>query len=314
EFRKDVLSEANRLCIPSKVKMELGSLPLFTTEGEQDLAFKRTGFALHRYRQNFDKLRRVPASDTNPYRDLKQDAQPTDPRVIDWNKRHPEGDTDYSDRTGGYGQTSRGIRSSVAYMVHIYCTSHPGPNTAPSNTGLHATIQDFRAGMFDGIEHIGQVEHLRSQLHYRLWTMQVANQFARLLNLNKVPRIQDFDSETINLDLADLQNENWQVIMPFNLFQPPQTFGNWGKEFRKPARYLAYAFAASGYGPQAVSQMLPKVLERTIKVVSKRKVSAFSESGGERRQASIGAMMKLMSSPRKKQRRSLASAGWMPTP
>ncbi|KAI4271182.1 MAG: hypothetical protein LQ337_006196 [Flavoplaca oasis] len=313
EFRKDVLSEANRLCIPSKVRMELGSLPLFTTEGEQDPAFKRTGFGLYRYQQNFDKLRRVPASDTNPYRDLKEDAQPSDPRVIDWNKRHPEGDTDYSDRTGGYGQTSRGIRSSVTYMVHRYCTSYPGPKTAPSNTGLHATIQDFRAGMFDGIEHINQVEHLRSQLHYRLWTMQVANQFARLLNLNKVPRIQDFNTEKIDLDLVDLQNENWQVIMPFNLFQPPQSFGNWGKEFRKPARYLAYAFAASGYGPQAVSQMLPKVLERTIKAVSKRKVSAFSESGGERRQASFGAMMKLMSSPRKKQRRSLASAGWMPT-
>lgn len=313
EFRKDVLKEANRLCIPSKVTMELGSLPLFTTEGEQDPAFRRTGFALHRYRQNFDKLKRVPASDTNPYRDFKQVAQPTDPRVIDWNKRHPEGDTDYSDRTGGYGQTSRGLRSSVGYMVHIYCTSHPGPKTAPSNIGLYATIDHFRVGLFDGPENIGQLEHLRSQLYYRLWTMQLANQFARLLNLNKVPRIQDFDQEKINLDLADLRNENFQVIVPFHLFQPPQSFGNCGKAYRKPTMYLAYAFAASGYGPQAVTQMLPKVLEKTIKAVSKRKVSAFSESGGERRQASMGAMMKLMSSPRKKQRRSLASAGWMPT-
>lgn len=311
QFRKDLLSEANRLCIPSKVNMELGSLPLFTTEGEQDPAFKRTGFALHHYKHNFDKLRRVPASDTNPYRDLKQDAQPTDPRVIDWIKRHPEGDTEYSDRTGGYGQTSRGIRSSVNYMIHIYCNSHPGPKTAPSYTGLHSTIQYFLCGGLDGTEKIVQLEHLRSQLHYRLWTMQVANQFARWLNLNKVPRIQDLDFEKMNLDLVDLQNENYKAIVPFNLFHPPTVLGSWGMEFRKPGRYLAYAFAASGYGPRQINEMLPRVLDRTIKAVSKRKVSAFSEGGGERRQASIGAMMKLMSSPRKKQRRSLLSAGWM---
>ncbi|KAL8635524.1 MAG: hypothetical protein Q9226_009348, partial [Calogaya cf. arnoldii] len=278
---------------------------------EHDPAFKRTGFGLHNYRQNFDKLRRVPPSDTNPYRDLKQDVQPTDPRVIEWNKRHPEGDTEYSDRTGGYGQTSRGIRSSVGYMVHIYLSSHPGPRTAPSNTRLYSMIDHFRSGGLDGIENISQLEHLRSQLHYRLWTMQVANQFARWLNLNKVPRIQDFDFEKINHDLVDLQNENYKVIVHFHLFHPPDTFGDWGMEFQKPARYLAYAFAASGYGWREVKEMLPKVLEKTVKAVSKRKVSAFSEGGGERRQASIGALTKFMSSPRKKQRRSLVSAGWM---
>ncbi|KAL8769059.1 MAG: hypothetical protein Q9209_004845 [Squamulea sp. 1 TL-2023] len=314
QFRMDILGEANRLCIGSKIGMELGSLPMFTTEGDQDPAFRRTGFALHRYKDNFDKLRRVPASDTNPYRDLKQDVQPNDPRVIDWEKRHPEGDTDYSDRTGGYGQTSRGIRSSVRYMIQIYCNSHPGPKTLPSNTSLHSTISHFLSGGLDGAENLRQVLWLRSQLLYRLWAMQEANQLTRWLNLNKVPRIQDFDFKKINLDLVDLQTKIFEAIIPFGLFFPPDVSDSWGMTFRKPARYLAYAFAASGYGPRDVEEMIPKVLEKTIKAVAKRKASSFQEDGGDRRQASIGTMMKLMSSPRKKQRRSLLSAGWMQKP
>ncbi|KAI4241541.1 MAG: hypothetical protein L6R40_004521 [Gallowayella cf. fulva] len=313
QFRRDVVTEANRLCLPKNIEIGVGSLPLFTTEGGIEPAFQRTGFGLHYFKSNFDQLRRIPASDVSPYFDRKRDAQPTDPDVIEWTKRHPETERSYSDRTGGYGSTRRGIRSSTKYMVHVYCKSHPGEREQPSNTVLHRSIDLFLAGAFNGENNLDKVLTLRSQLQYRLWAMAKANQVAKWLNLNKVPRIHDFNFKEADPKLVTNMKENYEHVHHFRLFSPPDvSAGNYGKFFNKPTQYLAYAFAASDYYPSDIRELLRRILNETVEEVTKRKVSMFHQSGSQRGKESAGKMNQILESPRKKRktRMSLASADW----
>ncbi|KAL8710684.1 MAG: hypothetical protein Q9220_004702 [cf. Caloplaca sp. 1 TL-2023] len=311
QYRRDVVSEANRLCTPAKFELGMGSLPLFTTEGDGEKAYHRTGFALHNYKANFDRLKRVPPSDAHPYRDFKRDAQPGDQDVLDWENRHPEvTDMTFPERTGWYGSTRRGMASSTIYFAKKYTSSFPGLKEQPSNTTLHSNIMLLFAG---GVTDPDHLERIRSQIMYRNWMMDRANKYAKWLNLNKVPRIQNFDMHDRNLDRAILQKakDNFGAVHRFRLFNRPDIYSRfYGHFFMKPTQYLAHAFAASGYGTDDIERMIPKVIEVTIREVTKRRVISITEDGSQRAKDSVRGMTDVVKSSHKRQRSSLPS-GWV---
>ncbi|KAI4215227.1 MAG: hypothetical protein LQ351_002123 [Letrouitia transgressa] len=312
QHREDVLREANRLCIPDKIYM--GSLPLFTTEGDDDKAFRRTGIALHYYQANFDRLKRVPASDKHPFVDKKRDVQPGDPEVKAWEVRHPQGDHTLAGRTGYYGSTRRGMRSSVIYLARIYTRSLPGAREQPSNTHLHKEIDRFYGGLLAGDTE--RIERLRSQLLYRIWMLRRANNYARWLNLNKVPRIEELDIlRGLDKNIYEKAQDLFPIMHEYRLFAKPDFSGEYyGKFFMKPAQYLAYAFAASGYGPADVHRLIKTMLEQNVREVSVRRANILANTGSRRTKHSIDRMTDVVDalrSPRKRQRASLASTGWM---
>ncbi|KAI4182248.1 MAG: hypothetical protein L6R41_006093 [Letrouitia leprolyta] len=310
DLTRDIVAEANRLCIPARMETAGGSLPIFTTEGGSDRFYERTHLQLYKYRENFEQLPRIPASDPHPYSDKKRDLQPNDPEVEAWNKRHPEVSLpEYSDRTGSYGTTRRGIRRSTHFLAHRYMSSLPGDDSSSKNIHLHKMIRQFKAGMLN--HNMAAIEDLRRQLLYRLWMTQRANQYAQTLNLNKLPSIERWDGR-IPGDQA-IQNRfdvNWAIIQEANVFARPDAGTGWGHFYGKPIRYLAVAFALSNYQADEVKKLI-SIVQNSIKASTRGKVTTVL--GSKRCIGSISQFKSMMQpkSPRKRHRSSLASTGWM---
>lgn len=317
ELSRAILAEANRLCIPAqreKFGSQLfGSLPLFTTAGANDYFYERSNMQLHRYKANFDQLRRIPSSDPHPFLDKKHDYSENDPIVKAWESRNPAAaDPEFNDRTGGYGTTGRGIRSSTKMLALRYMSSFPGDDSMAKNIRLHKKIGDFFGAMLDHDK--SAIENLRSQLLYRLWMMQKANEYRDGLNLNKLPPVDQWDGRIPDEAYAQkFQKANFDVILEANIFRYPDYAhgATWGLAYLKPLHYLAHAFAASGYGPDQVRILLQLMAERN-KVVEKKK--AITVLGSKRLAGSISDLKDLMGgkSPRKRHRSSLSQTGWMP--
>ena len=168
--------------------------------------------------------------------------------------RHPE-DADFNcgSKTGDDGKTERGMMaSSVADLARHYLAGRPGRRNNPSNTALYSDIELFKAGYFSG-DHEA-IEKIRSQLLYRTWCAKSANSYHEVMNLNNVPAIEEWDQENPGPATA-LAKENFAVIRSSGLFRRPDaSLGYWGQVWQKPFHYLAYAFAASGYGPDDISR------------------------------------------------------------
>lgn len=289
EVCKAIVVEANRLCVQGSTSFgSIGSTPMFTPEGGHDKFRRRTGYALANYKENFDRLVRVPASDTDPVRDNKRlvDEIP-DVEIKDWQARHPEGSPGFQDRTGGYGETRRGMKSSLTYLAAKYMRSKPGPREEPANTSLHSQIELFFSGTFDTDD--GKIEEIRSMVLYRTWMMRSANSYREWLNLNKVPVIEAWDQGKPGKAI-NLAKQNLPLVRGSGLFQRPDAAkGHWGQTWQKPFFYLAYAFAASSYGPKDIPRLLLRLkenqrsstLRRTIRFMtlpnSKKSVRELSE-------------------------------------
>lgn len=83
---------------PSQRHTGHGSSPLFADTKSQEKFGARTGYHLHRYKENHDKLPTAQSSDPRPKRDGVDDD-------------HPEA-------TGGYGGTGRGL-----FSPRLTCTN-----------------------------------------------------------------------------------------------------------------------------------------------------------------------------------------------
>ncbi|KAI4170253.1 MAG: hypothetical protein LQ343_005136 [Gyalolechia ehrenbergii] len=310
DLTRDIMAEANRLCIPARLETAGGSLPLFTSEGGSDRFYERTHLQLHTYRHNYEQLPRIAASDPHPFMDKKRDVQPNDQEVKAWEKRHPEVSLpEYSDRTGGYGTTRRGIRRSTYFLAHRYMSSLPGDNSMAKNIQLHNMIRRFNAGILDN--DMTAIEELRRHLLYRLWMLQRANQYAEALNLNKLPPIEQWDGRvTDDRQMEKRYDTNWTIIQEANIFTRPDAGTGWGQFYSKPMRYLAYSFALSGYEGEEVKKLL-SIMQNAIKASTSMKVRTFM--GSKRSAGSISILRDIVQpkSPRKRHRSSLASTGWM---
>lgn len=305
-----VINEAHRLWVQLG-----GSTPMFTQDGGHDKFWKRTGFSLADYKRNFDRLDKVPASDAKPLLDRKRHvADVSEEERLAWEARHPEAaDLEFGSRTGGYGGSRRGISGSLIYLARRYASSHPGPRNSPSNTSLHNDIELFFSGAFD--EDLEYIEEIRSQVLYRTWAMRSANNYREWLNLNKVPVIQEWDQDNPGKPLA-FATENLPMIRGSGLFRrPDSTLGYWGQVWQKPFYYLAYAFAASGYGPSEVPKLLRLLKENQRKTTIRRKNHFMTMP---RSQKSVEQMSDILESTWRKsgvkrKRRSLEEAGLMPS-
>lgn len=113
EFTTALLAEMHRLCLLANIEEGFGSSPVFSDPKSQEKFWKRTGYSLHHYKGNYDKLPTAPASDPHPKRNRKMfEAGLIDgdnPEIVAWRERHPLiVDEDFPEATGGYGRTIRG--------------------------------------------------------------------------------------------------------------------------------------------------------------------------------------------------------------
>ena len=287
EVCRAITSEANRLWVQLG-----GSTPMFTLEGGHDKFWQRTGFSLADYKKNYDRLKKVPASDPNPYTDRKRKVEDiSDEEFKAWQLRHPEdADQDFGSRTGGYGKTRRGLEASLTYLANRYMASRPGPRNAPSNTALQDDIEMFRAGRFAG--DLDAIERIRSQVLYRTWMMRKANDYRKWMNLNKVPVIEEWDEDRPGTAVG-LAKANLPIVKGAGLFSRPDAKqGYWGQVWQKPARYLAYAFAASGYGPREVPKHL-EFLKQTQQNITTLQTKRYTQMPTAKR--SISQMSEILS-------------------
>ena len=309
ELCQDIISEASRLCL-----RVTGSKPMFTPEGGHDKFWKRTGIPLADYKKNYDRLEKVPASDANPIKDTKRPLDEISMKEIAaWEARHPEeAKLEFGSRTGGYGRTTRGMQSSLEYLANQYLRSKPGARNMPANTALHNDIELFlrRPWAYD-YEHI---EMIRSQILYRTWAMRSANSYREWLNLNKVTTIEKWDGANQGKDFPYVE-ENLAMVRASGLFQRPDTIhGYWGQRWQKPFYYLAYAFAASGYGPRDLPKLLSSLKGYNQKITLRKKKYYLTLPNS---MTSVRQMSEIMESTWKKsttkrKRRSLEDAGLMP--
>ncbi|KAL8803012.1 MAG: hypothetical protein Q9182_003438 [Xanthomendoza sp. 2 TL-2023] len=302
-----VTAEASRLWVQCG-----GSTPMFTKDDGHDKFWKRTGFSLADYQRNYDRLERVPASDPNPYRDSKRRVSEVSQSEYEaWKARHPEdADEEYSTRTGGYGKTRRGLGTSLTYLASRYMASLPGPRNAPSNTALQSDIELFRAGYHNN--DLDTIERIRSQILYRIWMMQLANKIRAYLNLNKVPVIEKWNQENPG-PAYQLAKENLRLVREAKIFKRPDAKGYWGQAWQKPYLYLAYAFAASEYGPADIPKYLTKVtqMQHNFATYKVREYAQFSTSHGSVRHMAEILKRSWGKSQQRQKRTSLEEAGMM---
>ncbi|KAL8750750.1 MAG: hypothetical protein Q9199_006867 [Rusavskia elegans] len=221
-------------------------------------------------------------------------------------------DTTYNSRTGGYGRTRRGLRASLTYLANQYLTSYPGPRNAPSNTGLQYHIELFNAGQIGN--DIDFIEQTRSQVLYRIWMMQLANRYRKILNLNKISVIEAWNQERPGPIPTTLAQANLKVIREARLFrQPDAAKGYWGQRWQKPALYLAYAFAASEYGPEDIPKHLKKLaqMEASFTAYKTQEYSKLPTAQNSMRQMSDILKRSWGKSQQKPKRTSLEEAGML---
>lgn len=124
ELTATLVAEMHRLCLPVNIRDGYGSSPVITDPKSQEKFWRRTGYRLHHYKENYNKL---PTSDPRPKVDGKWfkagcvDAN--DPKILSWKERHPMVlDEDFPMATGSYGRTRRGLLSSYTmnYLIQQY--------------------------------------------------------------------------------------------------------------------------------------------------------------------------------------------------
>ena len=263
ELTTALIAEMNRLCLPVNINARYGSSPVFTDTGSQEKFWRRTGYGLHRYKENYDKLPTAPPSDPHPKRNRKKfaaefvDGNETD--IVSWNARHPNiVDEDYPEATGGYGRTRRGLLSSLnmQYLVRKYLQSNPGSHTIEHKVLMHLIREFYDTSMNDD-----RKLHLRGLLISRLQMNKQANQDVKLLGLYRVRSIEEWGmAQTC---------EEYEYTTFINFFDrisssglydsTPRSNGKKSRYYRKPAQYLAAAMALAGYHEAEVENGIGKL-------------------------------------------------------
>lgn len=190
-------SQMHRLCLPVNIP-EYGSSPMFSDPSSQEKFWKRTGYELHTYAQNYAGLKKIPPSDPHPKRDRKRfEAGLIDsshPDIVAWEKRHPNViDEDYPEATAGYGSTRRGLTSkaNMRYLISRYMESQKGSEKYQESRMAMNLIRAYASGSLDN-EHL---IILRKLFIYRISLNKVANQYASALGFYKLPAIKDWNAQ-----------------------------------------------------------------------------------------------------------------------
>lgn len=213
------------------------------------------------------RLRKLPASDPHPKRDRKRfNADYIDdnhPDVVAWKQRHPGLlDEDYPEATAGYGGTRRGIHSmgSINYLVRLYLNSQPGNMEVSKHKLMMGLIRSFYNGRSNEEDKLG----LHRVLITRLELNQRANQYARALNLYKLPKIERWNAvngyQTESYDHATFRCF-LKLVSDSHIFHlnPENIRIRYSPYYRKPAQYLAAGMAAAGYNENDVTAAIDKI-------------------------------------------------------
>ncbi|KAF5857449.1 hypothetical protein ETB97_005763 [Aspergillus alliaceus] len=265
EYRKlttQISAEMNRLCLPANITAFYGSSPVFSDRESQEKFWRRTGYSLHDYQTNFDKLHTIPPSDPHPKRDRKRfSADSTDgthPDILAWEQRH-QGviDEDYPEATGGYGATSRGLVApgSMRYLINRYLRAKPRLE-APEHKALWGRWRMYNK---DQLSHEQKVA-LRRELLVYLHMNTMVNQYTMVLGLYKLTNIEswtlastarEYDRDTFG-DVSDAIARSRILHI-----EPPNKLR--AHYHRKPSQYLAASMLLAGYNKWDVEEAIAKL-------------------------------------------------------
>lgn len=155
--------------------------------------WRRTGYHLHRYKENYDKLPTAPALDSHLKKFEADFVDRDEPDIPFWKERHPNTfDEDFPEATGGYDGTRRGLLSSftMKYLVRQYLQSKPGAQLI-EHRALMQSVRQFYEDALNDDEKL----QLRRLLISRLQMNKRANQYAKILGLYRVSAIEKWSLE-----------------------------------------------------------------------------------------------------------------------
>lgn len=265
EMTTALVAEMHRLCLPVNIQAGYGSSPVFTDNESQEKFWRRTGYDLHRYLENYNRLLTIPASDPHPKRNRKtfeaEFVDGNDPEIVAWRQRHPGIlDEDYPEATGGYGRTTRGLLSerNMRHLIKCYFRSKPGLQTVEHRM-LMQSIRAYKDG-FLGRD--GQMR-LRAVLSSRLQLNRRANIYVKFLGLYRLPDIEDWSLGQTSRELEPAVFKTFfGKVVSSGLFQADVgSEGKRGPYYRKPAQYLASAMVLARYDIWDVKAGIEKLLE-----------------------------------------------------
>lgn len=182
-----IISDMHKLCLPENIS-DYGSMPVFSDKASEEKLW-RTGFRLHNYRLNYDRLKKIPVSDPHPKRDRKRfvDGFVDDchPDVVAWQQCPEVLDEDHPDMTAGYGSTRRGIGSkhNMKYLISKYMQSQKGSARYYESKVAMNRIRFYMKGKMD----VAHQQELRTVLISRLFLNDLTCQYTRALELYKLP-------------------------------------------------------------------------------------------------------------------------------
>lgn len=265
EMTTALVAEMHRLCLPVNIQAGYGSSPVFTDNESQEKFWQRTGYDLHRYLENYNRLLTIPASDPHPKRNRKtfeaEFVDGNDPEIVAWGQRHPGIlDEDYPEATGGYGRTTRGLLSerNMRHLIKCYFRSKPGLQTVEHRM-LMQSIRAYKDGFLGRDEQM----RLRAVLSSRLQLNRTANIYVKFLGLYRLPDIEDWSLGQTSRELEPAVFKTFfGKVASSGLFQADVgSEGKRGPYYRKPAQYLASAMVLAGYDIWDVKAGIEKLLE-----------------------------------------------------
>ncbi|PLB41467.1 uncharacterized protein BDW47DRAFT_99117 [Aspergillus candidus] len=307
ELTTALVAEMHRLCLPVNIDYGYGSSPVFSDPESQEKFWKRTGYSLHHYKENYDKLPTALASDPHPKRDRKKFEagfiDGDDPEIVAWKERYPlVVDEDFPEATGGYGRTARGLLSpwSLKYLMRQYSSSNPGHQTIEHQV-VFRTIREYYEGLLD----VRGKLRLRRVLINRLQMNKRANQYAKILGLYWIPNIEDwFQAQTSRAYEYSTFQDYSRKVAQSGIFHD----GKIGPYYRKPSQYLAAAMAIAAYSEDDVDAAIKRIWQaRHSKQLDDPITLSLRETG--RYVQSISSIKSLLQKPRDK-RPALSDAEW----
>ncbi|KAH6676817.1 hypothetical protein B0J14DRAFT_691181 [Halenospora varia] len=155
-------------------------------------------------------------------------------------------------------------------LCKVYFSTHPGRESYPSNMEIHRLCREI----LDGKTSLGaklpmtQYEKVRTVLRYRIQLQHTATFYTHVVNLNPPRSCSEIDMDRVSLS-NPTENETYgyclKFILEHQLFFKPTS--EQGREFMKPARFLAMAFAKSQKDRKQVDSDLQLLLNFTGKCI-----------------------------------------------
>ncbi|KAE8313932.1 hypothetical protein BDV41DRAFT_576355 [Aspergillus transmontanensis] len=293
----EITAEMNRLCLPANVTAFYGFSPVFSDRESQKRFWRRTGYNLHDYRTNFDR------------RFIADSIDGTHPDILAWQTRHPGVvDEDYPEATGGYGATSRGLVASrsMRYLINQYLKAKPRLE-APEHKALWRRWRMYNKGQ---LNHEQKVT-LRRELLACLQMNTMANQYAKILGLYKLSRIeywtvastaQYYDRDTFGeYSVTIAHSRILHIELPNKLMV---------KYHRKPSQYLAASMLLAGYNKWDVQEAIAKLwrLRKSGKIMDQVSADYLHSIRYSKSVETIRALLGVKHS--NQPRRSLADVNW----